>query len=118
MNEIYWVTRLDHIRGFLIAIAVVGVLALIFLGIGLSVDSSSDKLVKKLVAGIKTSIVSILVAALGIVFVPSTKEMLIIYAAGGSLDYISNSQTIKQLPDKCVQAIDALLEEYITPKNE
>ena len=118
MNEIYWVTRLGNIRGCLIAVLVIGGLTLIFFVVGLLVEGDNDKLVKKLVAGIKTSIVSILVAALGIVFVPSTKEMLIIYAAGGSLDYISNSQTIKQLPDKCVQAIDALLEEYITPKNE
>ena len=38
-------------------------------------------------------------------------------AAGGSLEYITNNETIKQLPDKCVQAIDALLNEYIGESN-
>jgi hypothetical protein len=37
---------------------------------------------------------------------PSKKDMLLIYGVGGTIDYIKNNDTAKQLPDKVVIALD------------
>lgn len=45
-------------------------------------------------------------------FIPSTKEMYIIYDAGGTIDYINGNEKVKESPDKVVGALDKYLEEY------
>ena len=47
---------------------------------------------------------------MGLVFVPKTNEALFIYGVGTTIDYVDNNETIKQLPDKAVQALDKYLD--------
>ena len=58
------------------------------------------------------------VAALGLVFVPSTKDMLIIYGVGGTLDYVKENNTANQIPDKCIKALDKFIDEYMNEEND
>ena len=39
--------------------------------------------------------------------------MLIIYGVGGTVEYLQNNETAKQIPDKTLQCIDKLLEDYL-----
>ena len=39
-------------------------------------------------------------------FIPTTNEALMIYGVGGTIDYIKSNGTAKQIPDKCVKALD------------
>lgn len=48
----------------------------------------------------------VVVSALGVVFIPSTKEMYAIYGLGGTIDYLKENKTAKQLPDKVINALD------------
>ena len=41
------------------------------------------------------------------VFVPTTKDAMLIFGVGGTIDYIKSNETINQLPDKCVNALEA-----------
>lgn len=43
-------------------------------------------------------------------FVPTTNEALLIYGVGGMIDYIKSNDTAKQLPNKCVKALDKYLD--------
>lgn len=43
-------------------------------------------------------------------FIPTTNQALLIYGAGGTIDYIKSNGTAKQLPDKCVKALDKYLD--------
>ena len=43
-------------------------------------------------------------------FIPTTNEALLIYGVGGTIDYIKSNDTAKQLPDKCVKALDKYLD--------
>lgn len=117
MSEIYWITRLDGIIGVLIALAITSSFtACIAVLVWVIEDLDDDKLLicKRF---IRTSTAIFVTSILGLVFIPSTKDMLLIYAAGGSIEYIKNNDVAKQLPDKCIQAIDALLDEYIEDKD-
>ena len=40
------------------------------------------------------------------VFIPTKNEALMIYGVGGTIDYIKSNDTAKQLPDKCIKALD------------
>lgn len=48
-----------------------------------------------------------IISVLGRVFVPTEKEMTMILGLGQTIDYIQENKTIKELPDKCVEALDA-----------
>lgn len=115
MSEIYWITRLDYIQGLAIAGLVVGLFLLLAWIVVRAVDDRNEREMRRVL--FRWMITVVATSSVALTFIPSTKEMLLIWAAGGSLEYITNNETIKQLPDKCVQAIDALLNEYIGESN-
>lgn len=113
MSEIYWITRLDYILGVLITSVIISsIIAFLAVLIWLIEDLYDDELLR-CKRFIWTSTAILVTSILGLVFIPSTKDMLLVYAAGGSIEYIKNNDVAKQLPDKCIQAIDKLLDEYI-----
>lgn len=113
MSEIYWITRLDNIQGVLITFAIISSLIACSAFLIWLIDDLHDDGLLLCKRFIWTSTAIFVTSILGLVFVPSTKEMLLVYAAGGSIEYIKNNDAAKQLPDKCIQAIDKLLDEYI-----
>ena len=115
MSEIYWITRLDYIQGFAVAGLALGSFLLLIWIVVRAVDGRDESEMRR--ALFRWMITIVATSSVALTFIPSTKEMLLIWAAGGSLEYITNNETIKQLPDKCVQAIDALLNEYIGESN-
>ncbi len=45
-------------------------------------------------------------------FYPNTeRDIMLIYGIGGTVDYIKQNETAKQLPDKVIMAIDKYLDE-------
>lgn len=118
MNEIYWMTRLDSLKtlqGFIIAFAVIaliiGICAMVY-----NIDRHYDdeKIMFKI--GKKTAIISVIIAfvfSICTCFIPNTKEAYMIYGVGGTIDYVKSNETAKQLPDKCLQALDKYLTDEI-----
>ena len=41
-----------------------------------------------------------------------------IYGIGGTIDYIKSNETAKQLPDKCIKALDKLVDNLNEKKQE
>ena len=39
-------------------------------------------------------------------FIQTTNEALMVYGIGGTIDYVKSNKTAKQLPDKCIKALD------------
>ena len=52
------------------------------------------------------------------IFIPTTNEALLIYGVGGTIDYIKSNDTAKQLPDKCVKALDKYLDNLTKEENQ
>ena len=106
MEEIYWITRLDSIQGFFIALtAILSTLIVIFSLVLISNMSKGDSINYQKKA-IKRILPVLIISALGIVFTPTTKEALMIWGVGGTIDYVKSNDTAKQLPDKCIEALD------------
>ena len=120
MNEIYWITRLDAICCILICISVSSSFVLIvsfYLALSSRDDAETYKEYhrcwdeymreyKKWMRNAKRCAVIFFVSVFINIFIPTTKQALLIYGVGGTIDYIKSNDTSKQLPDKCVKALD------------
>lgn len=113
ISHMYWITRLSSIHDafsfvFIIATTVASLTGVIVLLIGDDKDDCAFfKHVKKYFI---TAVVAVVLSGMGLVFVPKTNEALLIYGVGTTIDYVDNNETIKQLPDKAVQALDKYLD--------
>ena len=129
MNEIYWITRLGALNFLFNTIIFVSLVTIIILAVELLVikktsDNEDDKnlelqvitgkahngnmyynfVKKQLIRAFIVFVVSIVCN----VFIPTKNEALMIYGIGGTIDYIKSNDTAKQLPDKCIKALDKL----------
>ena len=52
----------------------------------------------------------LIIGVLGCTFIPTRNDLLMIYGLGGTIDYVKSNDAAKQLPDKCVEALDAWVE--------
>ena len=120
MNEIYWITRLDAISDFLTIIAIVSFLISVVMAAfamynRFEADDYAEggkyyncymQRFKIFLKYFKRSIIVTLVLNVINIFIPTKNDALLIYGVGGTIDYIKSNKTAKQLPDKCIKALD------------
>ena len=109
MNELYWLTRLEYIQNFLVIVMSVSGIALFFSFVLWFMADCVDgaKLTLKWVI---SSFATLVISSLIFVFVPSTKEAVLIWGVGSTIDYLQENETAKQLPDKCINALNDWVE--------
>lgn len=110
MEEIYWITRLTGINAFLNVITVFGIVFTV-ISIGGYIFTKNDDYVddcwKELwIKLFKYCFPTTIIITLLFILTPTTKEALMIYGVGGTIDYVKSNETAKQLPDKCIDALD------------
>ena len=101
MTEIYWITRLEAINvlfGFMIAISIT---TFIYNWLDNLMNDSHP------IGWRKCRIALFIIGVLGATFVPTKSDMLLILGVGSTIDYVQSNNTINQLPDKCVDALNA-----------
>ena len=116
MNEIYWITRLDLISGWLVGFAVVFAIVT-FIAIvcyianrseyescGYEADKRWAEFSSKL---FKISLPCFFVFCISSILTPTTNEAMLIYSVGTTIDYVKQNNTLQQIPDKCINALDA-----------
>ena len=132
MNELYWITRLDGICAFLTFIAVFSVIATVVLFFIVLIkrcdadiyneDSETWKrhieTSKMCLYFAKRCAIAFFVSVFINAFTPTTNDALLIYGLGGTIDYIKSNDTAKQLPDKCVKALDKYLDNLTKEENQ
>lgn len=118
MNEMYWVTRCDGLlTAMIIPMVILLIAALIYLCLSCDgyFDGNERKVFRKRAAICGSIGIFLLIAQ---AFVPTTKQALIIYGVGGTIDYVKSNDTAKQLPDKAIIALDEYLESINEDKEE
>lgn len=74
---------------------------------------------RKVIDKIKNICLSIFIPGLFIVvFIPSSKQLAIIYTAGNAIEYVQDNEKIKELPDKAVQCLDKFIDEYLNEEKQ
>ena len=116
MSEIYWITRLDVLNGWLIAFSVIcGIVIVLsavayfdFRGDYEQYHHDSDESWMMFFSKIfKVSTPIFVLLAILTIFTPTTKEAMLIYGVGTTIDYVKQNNTLQQIPDKCINALDA-----------
>lgn len=111
MNELYWITRFDGILTVVIILLLIFLLlTLVFLIVYFITYDEDEQKVSRKRAIIFGSIGLFLLIAQA--FVPTTKQALIIYGVGGTIDYVKSNDTAKKLPDKVIIALDKYLDTF------
>lgn len=117
MSEIYWITRLDTIQGFCIALLTIGV-ACIFIAClrtFCALESTNVSITNKCKkVGITLTVIFLPLT----MFIPGSRDAMLIFGIGPTIDYVQNNETAKQLPDKCIKALDNWVETLTSDKNE
>lgn len=105
MNEMYWLTRVGTINDIGGIMAMVSMICLvsspiIFIMVD---DELADWIKPKAI--IKWLIGIFITGLLILAFVPTKKDMYLIYGLGTVIDYAKDNEKVKEIPDKAVEAI-------------
>ena len=122
MSEIYWITRLDLISGWLVGFAVIaGIFTFISICFYLVCRCDYEKYDNerdKRWMGFFSTLFKILLPCffafcVSSILTPTTKEAMLIYGVGTTIDYVKQNNTLKQIPDKCIDALGAWVDSFI-----
>lgn len=114
MSELYWLGVLGNLNNLGVAIAVLSFFVFIALGFWFFLCSEDDlepsTFMKKMFKG---SMFAIVLGVVMAIFIPSQKNLLIIYGVGGTIDYLKENKDANKIPDKCVKALDKYLDDAL-----
>ena len=116
MAEIYWLTRLAGIETLAFLLLVGSVVVVIVAAIWYAntsedyMEEERDALMKLIKKWKSTWVCLLLFGILGTIFIPTQREILLIYGLGSTIDYIKSNDKAKKLPDKAVDALTKYLE--------
>lgn len=129
MITIYWITRLDIINTLATIALVISAIATLLLIIayyianGQSIYDESHgyetsakenrSYVNTSIKSLRYSIPILVISTVLTIFVPDTKDAMLIYGVGGTVDYLKQNPTAKQIPDKCINALDKWVDSWI-----
>ena len=113
MSTLYWINVLGNFYELCMIIFVISALlgitfflATIFHEGDIKADLSKVGY-KRFVKVRNTNCIVLIISTLVLVFLPTKNQLYIIYGVGGTLDYLKENPTAKELPDKCIKALDA-----------
>ena len=117
-STIYWITRMDYLKGFMEVVGGIGLFCGVFL-VGLflilrhdAYDDAKSYWAKWAKVAIIGSVLG-LCLALGSCFTPNTKEMCAIKA----IPIIVNNEQVQELPNKVVELANEWIEELKPSKD-
>ena len=67
---------------------------------------------------LKRGIISFLICLMGLVFIPTEKQLYAIVGIGGTLNYLKSNDKAKQIPDKVIDAVYKYLDDGKEEKGE
>lgn len=113
MSTLYWINVLGNLNDVCTLIFVTSALfsivffiATIFYENDIKADLSKVGY-KRFVKVRNTNCIVFIISTLALVFLPTRNQLYIICGVGGTLDYLKENPTAKELPDKCIKALDA-----------
>ncbi len=112
MSTLYWINVLGSLNDVCMIIFEISVLFGItfFLVTIFHKDDIKEDLskvgYKRFVKVRNTNYIVLIISTLVLVFLPTKNQLYIIYGVGGTIDYLKDNPTDKELPDKCIKALD------------
>lgn len=116
MSTLYWINVLDNIKFLFVFIFITSLILCVvsvLVNLTCTTDEISETLDYKRFTKTKNWAYTLLIiSTLVIIFIPSKSQLYIIYGVGGSIDYLKENPTAKELPDKCIKALDTWVDNF------
>lgn len=112
MSTLYWINVLGNLSDVcMIIFTMSALLSLVFFFVTIFYENEikadlSKVGYKNFVKVRKTNCIVLIISILVLVFLPTKNQLYIIYGVGGAIDYLKDNPTAKELPDKCIKALD------------
>ena len=127
MKEMYWISvvgNIGDVSGAMILFC--GICILLFgsflaiidsgvSGFGDEIEARGARFLKK---ATKTSFIVGVISVFIAIFVPGEQQLYRIMGLGMTIDFIKENEAIKQLPDKCINALEAWVDSIEEDKEE
>lgn len=114
MSELYWLGVLGTLHDFGEVVFILSIIVLFGLGLWtFMLGSDYDEPFEKIKRMFKCSIYAFVLGTIINLFIPSTKNLLIIYGVGGTIDYLKENENANKIPDKCIKALDKYLDDAL-----
>lgn len=114
MSELYWLVVLGNLHSCGEVVLLLSILVLFGLGMLIFIAGDDyNEPFKEIKSTFKFSIFALVFGATICLFIPSTKNLLIIYGVGGTIDYLKENKDANKIPDKCVKALDKYLDDAL-----
>ena len=119
MKEMYWISVVGNIGDASeVMILFCGICILLFgsfsaiidsgvSGFGDEIEERGARFMKK---ATKTSLIVGIISVFIAIFVPKEKQLYKIIGIGMTIEHIKDNEVVKQLPDKCIEALDQWVE--------
>lgn len=108
MSDLYWIFTLGGLHDFFVACLVISIgMSFSFFIITAIADSEGDKDTQEKALNIAAaSFIVVILSTLLMIMIPSKKELYVIYGAGSAIEYLKSNPNAKELPDKCIKALE------------
>lgn len=109
MSTLYWITVLGNLSILMVVLFVISVCTAVigFVFVVTNDTPKTSKSIHNLIKARNCGFIASVFSLLGILFIPTTEQLYMIYGVGGTIDYLKENPTAKELPDKCIKALDA-----------
>ena len=112
MDEMYWITRVDGLLVFGKSILALSLIVIVCCSlVYITIDDDLNEETSIISKMLKVSITTLLFSLLVVLFLPSKKELYLIYGLGSVVEYMRGSDKMEEIPDKAIDAIMEYLEE-------
>lgn len=124
MQKLYWISTLGHIQTASVGILILTIsLFVIFViwyivGYDSTYNSKENAQVKQAKKFLVSSFIVGVITVIPIIFIPSSQELYVIYGLGGTIDWINEHPDAQQLPEKTVQVLNKMADDYINKEEK
>lgn len=127
MEEMYWISVVGNIGNVSVVMCFFcGICILLFgtfsaiidsdvSGFGNEIEARGARFLKK---AIKTSLIVGIISVFIAIFVPEEKHLYRIMGIRMTIDYIKDNEVVKQLPEKCIEALEERVDSLNDSKDE
>lgn len=118
MSTLYWINVLGNLSDVcMIIFTMSALLSLVFFLVTIFYENDikadlSKVGYKRFVKVRNTNYIVLIISTLVLVFLPTRNQLYIICGLGGTLDYLKENPTAKELPDKCIKALDTWVDNF------
>ncbi len=104
---LYFLNRLDAFRTVLTILLITGILGIIAYYVMRAISTVDKKEVDEFNTNNRwrrrTMFTLSIIGAIGLTFIPTTKQMIFIIAGGKTLDYVSKDQSLRKIPGQVTE---------------